>query len=69
VLQVLQSQRMLMCLIACCLLYVFHCIVPLCAVLQVLQFQSMLMAMLRYDPATRPSAAELLQHEFLQDKG
>jgi serine/threonine protein kinase len=35
--------------------------------MQVLQFQSMLLSMLAYDAAKRPSAAEVLQHEFLKD--
>ncbi|WIA21033.1 hypothetical protein OEZ85_005361 [Tetradesmus obliquus] len=34
----------------------------------VLQLQSMVMSMLAYDPAQRPSAGELLQHEFLQEE-
>ena len=38
------------------------------AAAQVLQLQSMVMSMLAYDPAQRPSAGELLQHEFLQEE-
>jgi serine/threonine protein kinase len=30
------------------------------------ELQNFVMSMLAYDPAKRPSAAELLQHEFLK---